>query len=125
MARFIVRDVIGFGLLVWFAGYLLGFVFFALVPMEWIGWCVMPFGIAFTCLVLWKWIRLASLTSALLLGIGWSLIAIVCDYVFMVMLISPTDGYYKIDVYLYYLLTLLLPLGAAVLQGRGRQAELV
>jgi hypothetical protein len=36
--------------------------------------------------------------------------AIVLDYVFLVMMFKPEDGYYKLDVYFYYFFTLVLPL---------------
>jgi hypothetical protein len=101
--------VLGWGISLWLIGYVLGFIFFAFVPAAVIGWYVMPIGIAITCLVLSKWVRMDSARDAILLGVGWSAIAIICDYVFLVKLLSPADGYYKLDVYLYYVLTLLLP----------------
>jgi hypothetical protein len=85
-----------------------------------IGWYVTPFGIALTCLVLWKWVRVSAIGEAILLGLIWSAIAIICDYFFLVKLLNPPDGYYKFDVYLYYLLMLALPIAAAMLR-RSRQ----
>ena len=113
MNRFITRDLLGLGLLQWFAGYVLGFVFYAFVPAELIGWFVMPLAVGLTCLVLWKWVRVDSMRDALLLGLAWSTIAIACDYFFLVKLLKPPDGYYKVDVYLYYLLMFALPVAAA------------
>lgn len=43
-------------------------------------------------------------------AIVWTLIAVVLDYVFIVKAFKPADGYYKPDVYLYYVLTFILPL---------------
>jgi hypothetical protein len=114
--RFFTRDVLGWGVLLWFVGYLLGFVFYAFVPVDLIGWFVMPFGIALTCLALWKWVRVDRLGKAIVLGLGWSLIAIVCDYGFIVKLLAPPDGYFKLDVYLYYVLMLVLPIAAAAVR---------
>jgi hypothetical protein len=116
MSSFIKRDVLGWGFLLWLAGYLLGFVFYALVPPALIGWFVMPIGIGLTCIVLWKWCRVESISKSILLGIGWSAIAIVCDYFLIVKLLSPPDGYYKFDVCLYYLITLVLPVAATRLR---------
>lgn len=113
MTTFITRDMLGWGLLQWFAGYLLGFVFYAFVPPALIGWFVMPLAAGLTCLVLWKWVRVDSTRDALLLGLAWSSIAIACDYLFLVKLLNPPDGYYKLDVYLYYLLMFALPVAAA------------
>lgn len=44
------------------------------------------------------------------MAIGWTLIAVIFDYFFLVKVFKPADGYYKIDVYLYYVLTFVLPL---------------
>ena len=116
MGTFITRDMLGWGLLQWFAGYLLGFVFYAFVPPASIGWFVMPIAAGLTCLVLWQWVRVDSIRDALLLGLAWSAIAIACDYLFLVKLLNPPDGYYKLDVYLYYLLMFALPVAAARLR---------
>ncbi|MGE5624192.1 MAG: hypothetical protein ACM3ZT_01435 [Bacillota bacterium] len=40
----------------------------------------------------------------------WTALAVALDYLLIVKLLKPTDGYYKPDVYLYYALTFLLPL---------------
>jgi hypothetical protein len=122
MSRLLTRDVLGWGLLLWLVGYLLGFVFYAFVPPQLIGWFVMPLAIALTYFVLWRWIRVDSSHKAVLLGIGWSVIAIGADYLFIVKLLNPPDGYYKLDVYLYYLITLALPVAAAWLQRGARSA---
>jgi hypothetical protein len=116
VSSFIVRDVLGWGLLLWLVGYLLGFVFYAFVPIALIGWFVLPLGTGLTCLVLWKWVRVESVRESLVLGIAWSAIAIVGDYFFIVKLLNPPDGYYKLDVYLYYLITFVLPVAAARLR---------
>jgi len=81
----------------------------------------MPVAIGLACLVLWKWCRVDSIRQSILLGVAWSAIAIACDYFFIVKLLNPPDGYYKFDVYLYYLITLVLPLAAARLR-RGARA---
>ena len=83
----------------------------------------MPIAIGLTCVVLWKWCRVNSTSKSILLGIAWSGIPIVCDYLLIVKLLSPPDGYYKFDVYLYYLITLVLPMAATRLR-RGTFASL-
>jgi hypothetical protein len=84
------------------------------VPPAVIGWFVMPLAAGLTCLVLWKWVRVDSIRDALLLGIAWSAmaIAIACDYLLLVKFLNPPDGYYKFDIYLYYLLMLALSVSA-------------
>lgn len=113
--------IVLWGLGLWLFGYLLGFVFFALVPPEQIGWYIMPFGIAATCLVLWRWLKLDSLQNGIITGIIWTVIAAVADYFLIVKLLQPADGYYKLDIYLYYALTFLLPVAFAVLRPKSAQ----
>lgn len=114
------REGLGWGALLWLVGYLLGMAFFPFVPAAVIGWYVMPLGLAITSLVLWKWVRVSSLGHALLVGLIWAALAMVLDYIFIVKLLHPADGYYKLDVYLYYLSCLLLPLAAALLRQRHK-----
>ena len=116
MSNVFVRDMLGWGLLLWLFGYLLGFAFCGFVTPAFIGWYVMPLGIAATCFILWKRVRIASMSNAVLLGVGWSVIAIVCDYFFIVKLLNPPDGYYKLYVYVYYILTFALPVTATWLR---------
>lgn len=107
MDKELFKDSFGWGFLLWLIGYILGFLFFAIVPPGMIGWVIMPFGILITLWVLFKKIKT---TNYLFLSIVWTLIAIVFDYVFIVKLLKPTDGYYKLDVFIYYTLTFILPL---------------
>ncbi|HSX25071.1 MAG TPA: hypothetical protein VLG69_03845 [Candidatus Andersenbacteria bacterium] len=106
----LLKDSFGWGFLLWFIGYVLGFILFPFVSPSVIGWVIMPIGIVITLWVLLKKVQADSLQYYFLLAIIWTLIAIVCDYVFLVKFLKPSDGYYKLDVYLYYLLTFLLPM---------------
>ena len=109
--------IVRWGSLLWLIGYVLGFVFYAFVPAALIGWDIMPLGIAITAIVLLKWVRVADLHEAARVGVMWTLLAIALDYAFIVLLLHPADGYYKLDVYIYYALTLLMPIAAALLRG--------
>jgi hypothetical protein len=103
------KYALGWGFLLWLIGYVLGFVFFAFVPASIIGWVIMPIGVIITLWVLFKKIHGNTLQYYLSVGIVWTIVAIISDYFFLVLLLKPADGYYKIDVYLYYALTLALP----------------
>ena len=70
----------------------------------------MPIGIIITLWVLCKRIKDQSFTYYVFIALIWTLIAIVFDYTFLVQILKPADGYYKLDVYLYYILTFALPL---------------
>jgi len=108
----------GWGLLLWFFGYLLGIALFPFVPTEQLGWYISPLGLAAAIFVLWRWAHIKTTAQGLIVGLIWAAIAIVMDYVFIVLLLQPTDGYYKADVYLYYTSTLVLPVLAGRLRSR-------
>ncbi|MFA6392588.1 MAG: hypothetical protein WCW54_00675 [Candidatus Paceibacterota bacterium] len=101
-------NTVFWGFIVWLFGYVLGFVFFAFVPKEFIGWSIMPFGIAFTLWVLLKKIKREEFGCYIGLGVIWAIMAVALDYIFMIKVLKVT-GYYKIDVYIYYILTFVLP----------------
>lgn len=104
------KDTLGWGFLLWLIGYALGIMLFAVVPISMIGWIITPIGIIITLWVLFKKIKSNSLKYYALLAVVWTIIAIVFDYFFLVKMFNPADGYYKLDVYLYYALTFTLPL---------------
>ncbi|MFC1649662.1 hypothetical protein ACFL2C_03065 [Patescibacteria group bacterium] len=111
------------GFVLWLIGYLLGFVFFMVVPPELIGWAITPIGIAITLWVLGKRIHSDELGSYFKLGLVWTLMAVVLDYMFIVKMLVPEDGYYKLDVYLYYLFTLALPLLVGWMKKRNKKEK--
>jgi len=103
-------NTLKWGFILWLIGYALGFVFFALVPPAFIGWFIMPIGAAITLWVLFKKIEREKFTCYIGLAVIWTLMAVILDYFFIVKILKPADGYYKLDVYLYYALIFLLPL---------------
>ncbi len=122
---FFLRNCLGWGAALWLFGYVLGFVFFAFVPADQIGWYITPFGILATAFVLWRYVRVTWLPQALAVGLVWTILAVVLDYLFLVLLLNPADGYYKLDVYLYYALTFLMPPASALIRkafGAGQNA---
>lgn len=110
MSKQFLKDGVMWGLVLWLIGYVLGIVLFMMLPINVIGWLIMPIGIAITLWVLFKKIKADSVQYYLGIGIIWVVIAVVCDYFLLVKLFKPADGYYKLDVYLYYAFTFLLPL---------------
>lgn len=110
MKKQFLKDAFFWGFLLWLIGYVLGIVLFMVVPPPMVGWLIMPIGIVITLWVLSKKIKGTSLNYYLWLAIGWTLIAVICDYIFLVKVFKPADGYYKMDVYLYYFLTFTLPI---------------
>jgi membrane protein DedA with SNARE-associated domain len=103
-------NTLKWGFILWLIGYVLGFVFFAFVPANLIGWAIMPIGVAVTLWVLFKKINREKFQCYVGLAAIWTLMAIILDYLFIVKLLQPAGSYYKTDVYLYYILTFLLPI---------------
>ena len=112
---------IGWGAALWFIGYLLGIALYALVPPWLIGWIILPIGVSLTWFVLWRFIDATRLENYVVLAAVWVAIAVVGDFLFIVQALHPPDGYYKLDVYLYYVLTLVMPLMAGWLKTRARR----
>ncbi|MFA5187966.1 MAG: hypothetical protein WC460_01245 [Patescibacteria group bacterium] len=110
MTKQFLRDSLIWGVALWLIGYILGFIFFAMAPANLIGWYIMPFGIVITLFVAYKFIKSNNLQDYLKVACIWTILAIVLDYIFLVKLLNPTDGYYKLDVYVYYSLTFILPI---------------
>lgn len=106
----LLRDALIWGFLLWLIGYILGIILFMFVPPSVLGWVIMPIGTTITLWVLFKKIKNDSLQYYLKLAVSWTVIAIVFDYFFLVKAFKPADGYYKLDVYLYYALTFVLPI---------------
>ena len=112
------RDMLYFGVGLWFFGYVLGFIFYGFVPVEYIGWFILPIATAVTVCVFWYYIRGGSLTYYFGIGLAWTAIAVLFDYLFIVLLLAPADGYYKFDVFLNYSLMLTLPAIVSFVRGR-------
>jgi hypothetical protein len=104
------KDAFGWGFMLWLIGYVLGIVLFKSVPPASLGWVIMPIGIIITLWVLLRKVKNNTFKYSALLAVIWTLIAIIFDYLFIVKMFKPVDGYYKLDVYLYYVITFLLPL---------------
>ena len=110
MNKQLLKDSLGWGIVLWLIGYILGIVFFFIVPQNLIGYFITPIGIIITFWVLFKKIKSNSLNHYLVLSFSWMLIAIVLDYFFIVKGFNSGQNYYKVDVYLYYALTFTMPL---------------
>ena len=110
MNKQLLRDSLGWGFVLWLIGYILGIILFFVLPPSLIGWFILPVGLITTLWVLLKKVKGDTLQYYLILAAVWTAIAVVLDYILIVKALNPTDGYYKLDVYLYYALTLITPL---------------
>mgnify|MGYP001355678560 CR=1 FL=1 len=110
---------LGWGTILWFIGYALGIVLFFVVPADLIGWVITPFAMALTIWVLLTKIHRTRLLDYLFIGLVWSAMAVIFDYVFLVKMFNSTE-YYKLDVYFYYASMIVLPLGVGVVINNAR-----
>lgn len=110
MNKQILKDGFSWGFILWLIGYVLGIILFMIVPANLIGWIITPIGTLITLWVLFKKVKATTFQQYLVIAIIWTLIAVILDYLLLVQLFKPADGYYKFDVYLYYALTFTLPL---------------
>jgi len=113
MSRTLAKELFGWGTLLWLVGYVLGILLVFAVGPSLIGWIILPIGVAMTWWVLIRKVHRGSPSEYALIGLVWCAMAIVLDYLFIVKAFHPADGYYKPDVYAYYVVTLFLPLLAA------------
>jgi hypothetical protein len=98
------------GFVLWLIGYSAGIILFFIVPKGYIGWGITPFATVITIWVLIKKIKRPELTCYFGLGLMWTLVAVILDYIFLVRLLNTESAYYKPDVFLYYILTFTLPI---------------
>lgn len=112
-------DTIGWGFILWFIGYGLGIMFFAIVPTYMIGWIVLPIMTPITVYVALKRFKNSSepVLYYLTVAITWVLIATVFDYLFIVKTFNA-QNYYDFDVFIYYILAFLIPLFIGLKYGR-------
>jgi uncharacterized membrane protein len=110
MNKQLLKDSLGWGFILWLIGYVLGIILFFVLPPSIMGWVIMPIGILITVWVLLKKVQGDTFRYYMILAIAWTAIAVVFDYLFIVKALNPAGGYYKLDVYLYYALTFIIPL---------------
>jgi len=109
-------DTPGLGFFLWFLGYIASIILYFLVPSDIIGWILFvmftPLIIVVTLVRFRK--RSLSLWYYAIVSVTWTGIAVVFDFLFIVLLFSP-DNYYHLSVWVYYFVTLLVPLIVGIL----------
>ena len=105
-----IQNMLLWGFILWFVGYIAGFILFFIVPKDMIGWVITPCATVFTIWVLMTKVKRPELMCYFGTGLIWTIMAIVFDYIFLVSLLRTGGAYYKPDVILYYILTFTLPM---------------
>ena len=109
-------DTLGLGFFLWFIGYIASIILYFLVPSDVLGWILFvlftPVLIVITRARFRK--RLLTFRYYAIVAMTWTGIAIVADFLFIVLLFNP-DNYYHPSVIVYYLETSLVPLVTGIL----------
>lgn len=120
-----IKDTCGLGTIIWLIGYLTSIVLFFSPFAGIMGWIITPVFTPVTIVITWWWFRARNLALTYYVAVGliWTLIAIVLDYLFIVQLFQAT--YYGPDVFLYYALTFLIPVGVGIYLNRIQEEKMV
>ena len=124
-------DTIGFGFLLWLIGYFMGFfiitipgypqIMTAPVILTAFSLAVGLVTAAFAY-VRFRKRREISWLYAFLVGIAWTILAIVLDFIFIVLLFNAPN-YYRPHIFIYYAFTLVVPSAVAKYSSRQFSRE--
>jgi hypothetical protein len=117
-----IKDTAGLGTAFWLIGYLASLVLFFTPCAGIMGWILLAVFTPVTIVITWWWFnqrKSLPLRYYACVGIAWMLIAIVLDYLFIVLLFHAT--YYEPDVFVYYAVTFLIPPGVGLYLARTRE----
>jgi hypothetical protein len=119
-----IKDTAGLGTVLWLMGYLASLVLFFTPFAGIMGWILLAIFTPVTIAIAWWWFRQRDrLPLEYYAGVGgaWTLIAIVLDHLFIVLLFQAT--YYGVDVFVYYAVTFLIPVGVGLYLIRTRNEQ--
>jgi lipoprotein signal peptidase len=117
----LMKDTAGLGTGLWLIGYLASLVLFFSPFAGIMGWILITVFTPVTIAIVWGWFRKRGrlpLQYYAGVGVAWVLIAMVLDYLFIVQLFQA--HYYETDVFVYYAVTFLIPVGVGLCLDRSR-----
>ena len=116
----LLKDTVVLGVLLWLLGYIASLLLFVSPFAGIMGWILIAVFTPVSVIIVWRWFTGRDLPLAYYagLGIAWTVIAVVFDYLFIVLLFSAT--YYGLDVFVYYAITFLIPVCIGLLEMAGR-----
>lgn len=119
MTKTILVDAPLLGIFVWLIGYLAGIVLYFFLSPDILGWVLFAIFAPIVILLCYKRFgkREKSISYYASVAAVWLIVALVFDYLFLVKLLNP-PVYYKLDVYVYYASTFLIPFLVGVEFGR-------
>jgi len=115
-----IKDTAGLGTFFWLLGYVTSLALFFSPYAAQMGWILIAVFTPVTIAITWWWFKGRDLPLPYFVktGIAWVAIAIVLDYLFIVLLFAAT--YYGIDVFIYYALTFFIPVGVGLFLARNQ-----
>ena len=119
----ILKDTVMLGAALWLIGYIASLVLFFSPFHEVMGWILLIVLTPVTIIIAYLWFRKRERLPVQYfakVGVAWLLIAVVLDYLFIVLLFQAI--YYGADVFVYYALTFLIPVGVGYGLNRGRES---
>lgn len=117
----LIKDTAGLGTALWLIGYLASLVLFFTPYASAMGWILLAVFTPVTVVIVLWWFRKRErlpLQYYAGVGVAWMLIAIVLDYLFIVLLFHA--NYYGTDVFVYYAVTFIIPVGVGMYLNRSR-----
>jgi hypothetical protein len=117
------KDTLGLGTLLWLIGYLASMALYFSPLSYTLGWVILVIFTPFTIWITWWWFKARALSISWYAGVGisWTAIAVMLDYIFIVLLFHSPD-YYAMDVFICYALMFFIPVGVgAYLRHAGRR----
>ena len=117
----ILKDTVLLGAVLWLIGYIASLVLSFSPLHEVMGWILLIVFTPVTIIITYLWFRKRERLAVKYygtVGVAWLLIAIVLDYLFIVLLFQAT--YYGADVFVYYAVTFLIPVGVGYGLNRGK-----
>ena len=116
----LIKDTAVLGIALWLIGYLASLVLFFTPYAGVMGWILLAVFTPVTIVIVLWWFRKRErlpLQYYAGVGVAWVLIAIVLDYLFIILLFHA--NYYGIDVFVYYAVTFLIPVGVGLFLNRS------
>jgi hypothetical protein len=109
-----IKDTVGLGIFFWLLGYLASMLLFFSPYADIMGWIITAVFTPVTIVITWWWFRarILALSYYAMVGLAWTVIAVVLDFLFIVRLFQAS--YYGPDVFVYYVLTFLIPVGVGL-----------
>jgi hypothetical protein len=112
-------DAVLLGSAIWLIGYIISIILYGFVPSSLLGWILFVLLTPLTVYIAYLRFRNRKETTGyyIVVALVWVILAVVFDYLFIVKALNA-QNYYKADVFVYYLVTFLVPFAVGLKYGR-------